>query len=184
MGNPKCFFYAMALLWKPPFGIFILKSEFKGFTKDFCCTSVFNRFSQFAHQWPDDVNPVFLDGFNVVLTGLENLSECHHWLLVLCTRSHLEPVSNSKDKLIKIFWRVKAPGILRAKFVNIIYKSGQNKVFLGFHYSLPKLNDKPTDKHLWTIIGLKQGSSNLSLEVQPAAEFSPNPDQTPLPVIF
>ncbi len=29
-----------------------------------------------------------------------------------------------------------------------------------------------------------QGSSNLSLEVQSAAEFSYNPDQTHLPVIF
>ncbi len=32
--------------------------------------------------------------------------------------------------------------------------------------------------------GLDQGSSNLSLEVQCAAEFSSNPDQTHLPVIF
>ncbi len=32
--------------------------------------------------------------------------------------------------------------------------------------------------------GLDQGSSNLSLEVQSAAEFSSNPDQTHLPVIF
>ncbi len=31
---------------------------------------------------------------------------------------------------------------------------------------------------------LKQGSSNLSLEGQSAAEFSSNPDQTHLPVIF
>ncbi len=31
---------------------------------------------------------------------------------------------------------------------------------------------------------LDQGSSNLSLEVQSAAEFSSNPDQTYLPVIF
>ncbi len=31
---------------------------------------------------------------------------------------------------------------------------------------------------------LDQGSSNLSLEVQSAAEFSSNPDQTHLPVIF
>ncbi len=31
---------------------------------------------------------------------------------------------------------------------------------------------------------LQQGSSNLSLEVQSAAEFSSNPDQTHLPVIF
>ncbi len=31
---------------------------------------------------------------------------------------------------------------------------------------------------------LEQGSSNLSLEVQSAAEFSSNPDQTHLPVIF
>ncbi len=31
---------------------------------------------------------------------------------------------------------------------------------------------------------LYQGSSNLSLEVQSAAEFSSNPDQTHLPVIF
>ncbi len=31
---------------------------------------------------------------------------------------------------------------------------------------------------------LKQGSSNLSLEVQSAAEFSSNPDQTHQPVIF
>ncbi len=30
---------------------------------------------------------------------------------------------------------------------------------------------------------LNQGSSNLSLEVQSAAEFSSNPDQTHLPVI-
>ncbi len=34
------------------------------------------------------------------------------------------------------------------------------------------------------IIGLNQGSLNLSLEVQSAAEFSSNPDQTHLPVIF
>ncbi len=32
--------------------------------------------------------------------------------------------------------------------------------------------------------GLTQGSSNLSLEVQSAAEFSSNPDQTHLSVIF
>ncbi len=32
--------------------------------------------------------------------------------------------------------------------------------------------------------GVAQGSSNLSLEVQSAAEFSSNPDQTHLPVIF
>ncbi len=32
--------------------------------------------------------------------------------------------------------------------------------------------------------GLVQGSSNLSLEGQSAAEFSSNPDQTHLPVIF
>ncbi len=31
---------------------------------------------------------------------------------------------------------------------------------------------------------LHQGSSNLTLEVQSAAEFSSNPDQTRLPVIF
>ncbi len=31
---------------------------------------------------------------------------------------------------------------------------------------------------------LGQGSSNLSLEGQSAAEFSSNPDQTQLPVIF
>ncbi len=31
---------------------------------------------------------------------------------------------------------------------------------------------------------LEQGSSNLSLEVQSDAEFSSNPDQTHLPVIF
>ncbi len=31
---------------------------------------------------------------------------------------------------------------------------------------------------------LHQGSSNLSLEGQSAAEFSSNPDQTHLPVIF
>ncbi len=31
---------------------------------------------------------------------------------------------------------------------------------------------------------LAQGSSNLTLEVQSAAEFSSNPDQTHLPVIF
>ncbi len=31
---------------------------------------------------------------------------------------------------------------------------------------------------------LDQGSSNLSLEVQSAAEFSSNPDQTHLPVIL
>ncbi len=31
---------------------------------------------------------------------------------------------------------------------------------------------------------VEQGSSNLSLEVQSAAEFSSNPDQTHLPVIF
>ncbi len=31
---------------------------------------------------------------------------------------------------------------------------------------------------------LGQGSSNLSLEGQSAAEFSSNPDQTHLPVIF
>ncbi len=31
---------------------------------------------------------------------------------------------------------------------------------------------------------LEQGSSNLTLEVQSAAEFSSNPDQTHLPVIF
>ncbi len=31
---------------------------------------------------------------------------------------------------------------------------------------------------------LEQGSSNLSLEIQSAAEFSSNPDQTHLPVIF
>ncbi len=35
----------------------------------------------------------------------------------------------------------------------------------------------------WTE-ALQQGSSNLSLEVQSAAEFSSNPDQTHLPVIF
>ncbi len=29
-----------------------------------------------------------------------------------------------------------------------------------------------------------QGSSNLSLEIQSAAEFSSTPDQTHLPVIF
>ncbi len=31
---------------------------------------------------------------------------------------------------------------------------------------------------------IEQGSSNLTLEVQSAAEFSSNPDQTHLPVIF
>ncbi len=31
---------------------------------------------------------------------------------------------------------------------------------------------------------INQGSSNLSLEVQSTAEFSSNPDQTHLPVIF
>ncbi len=31
---------------------------------------------------------------------------------------------------------------------------------------------------------IEQGSSNLSLEVQSAAEFSSNPDQTHLPEIF
>ncbi len=34
------------------------------------------------------------------------------------------------------------------------------------------------------IKAVSQGSSNLSLEGQSAAEFSSNPDQTPLPVIF
>ncbi len=34
------------------------------------------------------------------------------------------------------------------------------------------------------LYSLAQGSSNLSLEVQSAAEFSSNPDQTHLPVIF
>ncbi len=33
-------------------------------------------------------------------------------------------------------------------------------------------------------VPLAQGSSNLSLQVQSAAEFSSNPDQTHLPVIF
>ncbi len=33
-------------------------------------------------------------------------------------------------------------------------------------------------------VHIGQGSSNLSLEVQSAAEFSSNPDQTQLPVIF
>ncbi len=31
---------------------------------------------------------------------------------------------------------------------------------------------------------IDQGSSNLTLEVQSGAEFSSNPDQTHLPVIF
>ncbi len=35
-----------------------------------------------------------------------------------------------------------------------------------------------------TIKPLAQGSSNLSQEVQSAAEFSSSPDQTRLPVIF
>ncbi len=34
------------------------------------------------------------------------------------------------------------------------------------------------------LIPIEQGSSNLSLEVQSAAEFSSNPDQTHLPEIF
>ncbi len=34
------------------------------------------------------------------------------------------------------------------------------------------------------LIDLDQGSSNLSLEGQSAAEFSSNPDKTHLPVIF
>ncbi len=33
-------------------------------------------------------------------------------------------------------------------------------------------------------LGKEQGFLNLSLEVQSAAEFSSNPDQTHLPVIF
>ncbi len=33
-------------------------------------------------------------------------------------------------------------------------------------------------------VAIDQGSTNLSLEVQSAAEFSSNPDQTHLPVIF
>ncbi len=33
-------------------------------------------------------------------------------------------------------------------------------------------------------VPLAQGSSNISLQVQSAAEFSSNPDQTHLPVIF
>ncbi len=37
---------------------------------------------------------------------------------------------------------------------------------------------------LLTCQSLDQGSSNLSLEGQSAAEFSSNPDQTHLPVIF
>lgn len=72
------------------------------FTKVFSCTSVFKRFSQFAHQWPDDANPVLLDGFNVVLTGLENIPERHLWLPVLCTWSCPEPVSNVKNNWFKI----------------------------------------------------------------------------------
>ncbi len=34
------------------------------------------------------------------------------------------------------------------------------------------------------VVGLDQGSSNLTLEVQSTAEFSSNPDQTHLSVIF
>ncbi len=33
-------------------------------------------------------------------------------------------------------------------------------------------------------VTLAQGSSNISLQVQSAAEFSSNPDQTHIPVIF
>ncbi len=33
-------------------------------------------------------------------------------------------------------------------------------------------------------VTLVQGSSNISLQVQSAAEFSSNPDQTHIPVIF
>ncbi len=43
---------------------------------------------------------------------------------------------------------------------------------------LSELLKQPKDK------ALKQGSSNLSLEGQSAAEFSSKPDQTHLPVIF
>ncbi len=39
-------------------------------------------------------------------------------------------------------------------------------------------------KCLMLIKAVAQGSSNLSLEGQSAAEFSSNPDQTLLPVIF
>ncbi len=44
----------------------------------------------------------------------------------------------------------------------------------------------PPPKKYWIQLlnGIDQGSSNLSLEVHSAAEFSSNPDQTHLPVIF
>ncbi len=37
---------------------------------------------------------------------------------------------------------------------------------------------------MYTVYSIEQGSSNLSLEVQSAAEFSSDPDQTHLPVIY
>ncbi len=45
------------------------------------------------------------------------------------------------------------------------------------------INKKFVNLHLH-LEHLSQGSSNISLEVQSAAEFSSNPDQTHLPVIF
>ncbi len=53
---------------------------------------------------------------------------------------------------------------------------------------IPKKHEMPhKDPKCWIYtesVHLQQGSSNLSLEGQSAAEFSSNPDQTHLPVIF
>ncbi len=53
-----------------------------------------------------------------------------------------------------------------------IYSSEEISKIKGAEYNISKLHK------------VDQGSSNLSLEGQSAAEFSSNPDQTHLPVIF
>ncbi len=59
----------------------------------------------------------------------------------------------------------------------------KNDNFLFFFLKL-QLDGIKHNEVIYTVYSTEQGSSNLSLEVQSAAEFSSNPDQTHLAVIF
>ncbi len=67
----------------------------------------------------------------------------------------------------------------------LIKKTNKQKRLLNLVWEMKSPDDlEKAEQAVWQCIVLEQGSSNLTLEVQSAAEFSSNPDQTHLPVIF
>ncbi len=70
-----------------------------------------------------------------------------------------------EEQIGAMFWRKSCQSEVPLKFVSGV---------LNIKRSTPVKREHSLD----------QGSSNLSLEGQSAAEFSSNPDQTHLPVIF